>query len=209
MRNDEIEILEDFSDNMTPNNNSTVPNLNQGLNSNNEINRAVSQSPNQDLNFVEEFTTSSAPTLGPASVSQPSESVNEFEKMVNEAPRVETEVSSGLNQNSQESSNNLYFQSPNMNASQNPANSPSYDNGFVADEYAADVNNDLVQSNSNNEDLTITAVYPNGLVVDQKEELENTQVIKPKKKGNGDLPLIIIVAVLAITLIVLLIVFYL
>ena len=76
--------------------------------------------------------------------------------------------------------------------------------------YINDNNNDMVApTTNNNSDLTITAVYPNGFAVDQNEELENTQVIKPQKKSHVDLYLIIIVAVLAIALAVLLVVFYL
>ncbi len=137
-----------------------------------------------------------APDPGPAP-----ESVSEFERMVNEAPNVAAEETKPAD------NADLYYVPP---TSPTPApNNQSYENGFDRSDYVGDANNDLVQSNGDNTDLTITAVYPNGLAVDKNEEIENTQVIKPKKKGSGDLPLIIIVAVLAITLVVLLIVFYL
>ncbi len=70
-----------------------------------------------------------------------------------------------------------------------------------------DANNDLIQSNSE-QDLTITAVYPNGFVVPDQEETEEN-VIQPKKKKSNDLYLVIIVAILAITLVVMLVIFYL
>ena len=154
-----------------------------------------------DAKPIPEFEPVSAPTpdLGPAP-----ESVSEFEKMVNEAPTVASE------EPKQEANSDLYYVPPSAPESNPAPNNQSYENGFNSSDYAGDANNDLVQSNGDNtQDLTITAVYPNGLAVDKNEEIENTQVIKPKKKGSGDLPLIIIVAVLAITLVVLLIVFYL
>ena len=206
MKNEDIEILEDFSDNQLPNNNSSAPDLNQQAAPSSPAVES-SPSPVQDLNvgIAEDLNANPTPVTPaetPAPV-QPIESVSEFEKMVNEAPTVEAPV--------EQPAPVEPVAAPEPIA---PApNNQSYENGFIASDYAGDSNNDLVESNGENvepkEDLTITAVYPNGFAVDQKEELENTQVIKPKKKKNADLPLIIIVGVLAITLVVLLIVFYL
>ena len=124
--------------------------------------------------------------------------VSEFDKMVAASAEPAPETNSDL------------FYVPKEPVNNPLPNNQSYENGFNSNDYVADANNDLVESTGGvKEDLTITAVYPNGLAVDKAEEIENTQVIKPKKKGSGDLPLIIIVAVLAITLVVLLIVFYL
>lgn len=83
----------------------------------------------------------------------------------------------------------------------NPVNTPS--------EFYGDTNNNMVEATGGDQNLTITAVYPNGFAVEEKDELENTRVIKPaKKNSNVDLYLVIIVAVLAVTLIALLVVFY-
>lgn len=291
MKNDDIEILEDFSNNQTPSNGSIqepVQNFGQNLTydfSNNfieETNKNNSQSPVTEVNtnpvpYLDDWEqpsmsnqmgmsasaaptsepspipdlgmpTNAAPTSEPSPIPdfgmptgsemdmninstsssdlmasvQPSESVSEFEKMVNESPSMETTSESDNKSNDsfiyQDQSNlnnnsaNQFFVDSNISSNQSNQsyNNQSYENGFISNDYVSDANNDLVQSNgSDNKDLTITAVYPNGLAVDQKDEIENTQVIKPKKKGTSDLPLIIIVAILAITLVVLLIVFYL
>lgn len=183
MKNEDIEILEDFSDTQVPNNNSSVPDLSEQANP--SINQGVTQ--------VEVMTPEPTPVAP----------MSEFDKMINEAAVPATPVEPPKPE-------------PVAPAPSTPApNLQSYETGFVGNDYAKDANNNLVQSTEvkkeepRKEDLTITAVYPNGFAVDQNEELENTQVIKPKKKKNTDLPLIIIVAVLAITLVVLLIVFYL
>ena len=171
MRDDDIEILDDFQSNSNPN---------QNINQNGVQNNQVNEVPNNNA------------------------SISEFEKMVNEAHE------SSLYQPPEES------------------NALSQRNDFVPD-YKEDLNNELDNNfvnDSNNElvkpsedvqpdnqeakeqDLTITAVYPDGFVVDQQEELENTQVIKTKKKNKTDIYLLIIVIVLAITLAVLLITSY-
>ena len=194
MRNEDIEILDDFSENQSPNN------------------VTFNQTPNNNV------------PLEP--IAQPEQSVSEFEKMVTESSNIEPVNNNSFapeanyqtnnfvgNQNNNFNTNinnndNQYYYGNQGNQNVMPAyNNQSYNNGFVANDYANDTNNDLVQSNG--QDLTITAVYPNGFAIDQKEELENTQVIKPKKKSSVDLYLIIIVGVLAITLAVLLVVFYL
>ena len=184
MRDDDIEILEDFSDNSKPND--------------------IIEDLNQNSNQTNSQPVAPTPTLEPAA---PSESVSEFDKMVSEASNIPT-----TNSNDQGFANPTGPQTnPSPYPSQNPnpypqSNNQSYDNGFAANDYANDANNNLVQQNE--QDLTITAVYPNGFAVDQKDELESTLVIKPKKKSSGDLYLIIIVAVLAITLVALILVFY-
>ena len=202
MRNDDIEILDDFSENQ--------------VSTNQEINQVSNQNQNLESNTMFEQN----------------QSVSDFEKMVNEASDIQNDnLNNQIPSNDYQGQNefvnydnNTYYNDTNQYYGDNNLNNnlynydqniqPDPNNQFYGDQaykndFATnDYNNDLVQSN-NNQDLTITAVYPNGFAVDQQEELENTQVIKTKKKSSGDLYLIIIVAVLAITLVVLLIVFYL
>ena len=170
MGNDDIEILDDFSEENVPSNN-----LNQNT------------VPNNDM-------------VSPAPVSN--ESINEFERMVTEAEPQSEPVPASIPEPSQQQF------VPNYTTDLKN----ELDNSFVNDS-----NNDLISPDQAKveeepqpqQDLTITAVYPDGFALDQKEELENTQVIKPKAKGKGDIYLIIIVVVLAITLAVLLVTFYL
>ncbi len=176
MGNDDIEILDDFSE-PAPNNN---------------LNQSVAPSAPSNV----------APAQAPV---QPSynNSVNEFEKMVNEVEPQVDPVPESVPTPQQEFVPNYSSDLKN-----------ELDNSFVNDTNNELVAPDQVSSNeqvsqAQEQDLTITAVYPNGLAIDQKDELENTQVIKPKAKGKTDIYLIIIVAVLAITLVVLLITFYL
>ena len=202
MRNDDIEILDDFSENQ--------------VSTNQEINQVSNQNQNLESNTMFEQN----------------QSVSDFEKMVNEASDIQNDnLNNQIPSNDYQGQNefvnydnNTYYNDTNQyygdnnlnnnlynydqNIQQDPNNQFYGDQAYKNDFATNDYNNDLVQSN-NNQDLTITAVYPNGFAVDQQEELENTQVIKTKKKSSGDLYLIIIVAVLAITLVVLLIVFYL
>ena len=254
--NDDIEILDDFSDGQNQGNNSVMPNNNQSFgatptqNADNAYQPNVGPSapssspkslwdvemptaapiqqpagtpqapipafepvtPQTPIPAFEPVTPQTPiPAFEPVAPQAPSstpevqasvptyESVSEFDKMVSEASNIDSNP--GVN-------DSLLYQPPTKQPDVPVApNNQSYDNGFNSNEYAGDANNDLVQSN--NQDLTITAVYPNGLAVDKNEEMENTQVIKPKKKSSSDLPLIIIVAVLAITFVVLLIVLYL
>ncbi len=242
--NDDIEILDDFSDGQNQGNNSVMPSNNQSVGATPTQNADNAYQPNvgpsapssspKSLWDVEMPTAAPIqqpvgtpqapipafepvmpqapiPAFEPVAPQAPSstpevqasvpayESVSEFDKMVSEASNIDSNP--GVN-------DSLLYQPPTKQPDVPVApNNQSYDNGFNSNEYAGDANNDLVQSN--NQDLTITAVYPNGLAVDKNEEMENTQVIKPKKKSSSDLPLIIIVAVLAITFVVLLIVLYL
>ena len=211
MKPDDIEILDDFLGVQAPNNQNVNKNLESASSSNFEENfvddkiKEETQAKNP-WNSAPETSSKVIPAFEPVSKPKPIESVSEFEKMVNEVA-------------SNEATPNVAPEKQATPVEVTPVaevkpNNQSYDNGFDGNDYIPDANNDLVQSNyqepkSNEQDLTITAVYPNGLAVDKNEEIENTQVIMPKKKSRGDLPLIIIVAVLAITLVVLLIIFYL
>ena len=183
MRDEDIEILEDFSDNQNSiSNNQFNPSMNQQFQ-----NVPNTNMPNYNVNPGYQDL---APDMPQSSVVQENSSVSEFEKMVTEANNPEPERAI-------EPINNVGY-----------SNEYNYQNNNYNDlNYVNDTNNELVQQ-SNNDDLTITAIYPNGFVVPDQEEQEDNRVVKPKKQ-KGDLFLVIIVAVLAVTLIAMLIMFYL
>ena len=187
MRDEEIEILEDFSNNNDQMNNaqfnpSTIQQ--QPVQYDNPI-------PDYNANPTMNYDNQNIAQTNQANVIQENNSVSDFEKMVTEVNNPEPEPVI-------ENANNMDY-SNNYNNQNNNFNDLNYN--------VNDTNNELVQQ-SNNEDLTITAIYPNGFVVPEQEEQEDNRVVKPKKQ-KGDLYLIIIVAVLAITLAVMLVIFYL
>ena len=188
MRNEDIEILDDFSDNL-PNQNSQIinPSMIQPPQYNNPM-------PNYNLSPQPEPQPQPSYDSAPQDFNQ-NASVNEFEKMMTEAPDAEPTPEPEQPM----PTNQIDYANDYANYQNN--------NNFNNLSYANDSNNDLVQSNDY-DDLTITAVYPNGFVVpDQEEQVVENRVVKPKK-SSGDLFLIIIVAVLAITLVVMLVIFY-
>lgn len=186
MRDEEIEILEDFSNNNDQMNNAQInPSTIQTEPFNNPI-------PDYNINTTTNYNNNqNIAQTNQANVIQENNSVSDFEKMVNEVNNPESEPVI-------ENANNMDY-SNNYNNQNNNFNDLNYN--------VNDTNNELVQQ-SNSEDLTITAIYPNGFVVPEQEEQEDNRVVKPKKQ-KGDLYLIIIVAVLAITLAVMLVIFYL
>ena len=130
------------------------------------------------------------------------DSAMDFEKMVNEGNKIEEQPISNADQfqdNNYQNYNNQYSNDVNNNLSTNDYNQYNNQNNYNDYNYN-DANNDLIASNEqNNQDLTITAVYPNGFVVPDQEEVVATK--KPKKKMDKvDIILIIIVIILVITL---------
>ncbi|MBQ4634606.1 MAG: hypothetical protein IJB71_04595 [Bacilli bacterium] len=192
MRDEDIEILEDFSDNFSNQN---------PINNNQNINPSTNTQPVMPPTYNTQVPDYAEP-INPVNnnvIGNQNASVNEFEKMVTEANQPEPIVN------------------PEPVVTSNPVN-PSIDysndysnyqnNNFNDLNYATDANNELVESTGADTDLTITAVYPNGFIVPDQEEQEDNRVVKPQK-SKTDLYLIIIVAVLAIILVVMLIMFYL
>ena len=135
------------------------------------------------------------------------DSAMDFEKMVNEGNKLEEQPISNADQfqdnnyqnyNNQygdnyQDYNNQYSNDVNNNLSTNDYNQYNNQNNYNDYNYN-DANNDLIASNEqNNQDLTITAVYPNGFVVPDQEEVVATK--KPKKKMDKIDIILIIIAV--------------
>lgn len=172
----------------------------------------------EDIEILEDFDAPQGSQLGSVpdqNMQTPpvaeNDSANDFEKMVNEGNKIEEQPISNAdqfqdnnyqnynNQYGDNYHNNQYSNDVNNNLSTNDYNQYNNQNNYNDYNYN-DANNDLIASNEqNNQDLTITAVYPNGFVVPDQEEVVATK--KPKKKMDKvDIILIIIVIILVITL---------
>ena len=178
MKDEDIEILEDLPQNNEVNNFGQIPNINQ---------YSAPSEPQNNQTIPEPVKQDD--------VSSP----DDFDKLISEPIAVEKPVEETTYNTVPTNDNYVQNQMPNQ-----------YNDNYGQDQQLNqynDANNELVQS-ADDQDLTITAVYPNGFVVPDQEETEETTV-QPKKKKSSDLYLIIIVAVLAITLVVMLVIFYL
>ena len=162
----------------------------------------------EDIEILEDFDApqgSQSGSVPDQNMQAPSVALNDsamdFEKMVNEGNKIEEQPISNADQfqDNYQNYNNQYSNDANNNLSADDYNQYNNQNNYNDYNYD-DVNNDLIASNEqNNQDLTITAVYPTGFVVPDQEEVVATK--KPKKKMDKvDIILIIIVIILVITL---------
>lgn len=162
----------------------------------------------EDIEILEDFDApqgSQSGSVPDQNMQTPSVALNDsamdFEKMVNEGNKIEEQPISNADQfqDNYQNYNNQYSNDANNNLSADDYNQYNNQNNYNDYNYN-DANNDLIASNEqNNQDLTITAVYPNGFVVPDQEEVVATK--KPKKKMDKvDIILIIIVIILVITL---------
>ena len=167
---------------------------------------------NEDIEILDDFSENQSQVSEPQAP-QMNQSSNSFERMVNETPAEPVKEPAYANSYPNDFNNsfdNSYNNGNNYNNNYNGNNyGNSYNNNYNNQVDVNYQNNNEVLQPTDNQDLTITAVYPNGFAVEEPQELENTQVIKPRKKNKTDLYLIIIVGVLAVTLVVLLVMFYL
>lgn len=224
MKFDDIEILDDFSDSSTNSNENATPSMVQSTQpSYNPMPsyNSISEQQGVGSNFGNEFATQQAipnQDINNVQSEMSNESSNEFEKMVTESniPEPVQEISPIQPKYNNNSGNNFDYTNDYANYQKSDFNNVAYNNDSNNDLVQTnvnDTNNDLIQSDINNDinnddDLTITAVYPNGFVVPDQEEPEDNRVVKPKK-SSIDLFLIIIVAILAVSLVAMLVVFYL